>query len=79
MTLAQKQKTQIGLAEIDTQICVKCGRCVSVCPKEAVTKKRRAFPVADEQKCIGCGLCQSVCPVQAIQIAAVEEQTNKGG
>ncbi len=79
MTLAQKQKTQIGLAEIDTQICVKCGRCVSVCPKEAVTKKRRAFPVVDEQKCIGCGLCQSICPVQAIQIAAVEEQTNKGG
>ena len=79
MTLAQKQKTQIGLAEIDPQICVKCGRCVNVCPKEAVSRKRRAFPVVDEQKCIGCGLCQSVCPVQAIQIAAVQEQTIQGG
>ena len=75
MPLAQKQKTQIGLAEIDTQICTKCGRCISVCPQEAVSKKRRSFPAIDRYKCIGCGLCQSACPVQAIQIVAVEEQT----
>ena len=74
MSLEEKQRTQIGLSQIDTGLCVKCGRCVRNCPREAVTKKRGEFPIVSEQKCIGCGKCQSVCPVHAISIKEVETQ-----
>lgn len=74
LSLAQKQKTQIGLAEIDESKCIKCGLCVMKCPREAISKEDGGFPLVNSDMCIGCGACHSACPVKAISIAAVEYQ-----
>lgn len=74
LTLAEKQKTQIGLAVIDTDTCVKCGLCVMKCPREAIAKEDGEFPQVDANKCIGCGACQAACPVKAIAVLPVEQQ-----
>ena len=74
ISLEQKQKTQIALAQIDEEKCVKCGLCVMKCPKEAISKEGDAFPKVNPEICIGCGACQKACPIKAIEIAAVEKQ-----
>lgn len=74
LSLAQKQKTQIGLANIDEQICVKCGLCIMKCPRQAVSKKGGAFPIVDADQCIGCGTCANGCPVKAITIQPLQTQ-----
>lgn len=74
LSLAEKQRTQIGLAGIDKSVCVKCGLCVLHCPRRAITKADGASPRIDRNKCIGCGACKEVCPVQAITVSAVERQ-----
>ena len=74
ISLEQKQKTQIALAQINEEKCVKCGLCVMKCPKEAISKEGDAFPKVNPEICIGCGACQKACPVKAIEIVAVEKQ-----
>ncbi|MDR1026058.1 MAG: DUF362 domain-containing protein [Lactobacillus sp.] len=56
---------------VDTQKCIACGKCIKVCPKEAISYKsygssKKAF--IDKNICIGCGQCVSECPVKAISI-----------
>lgn len=51
--------------------CVKCGRCVSVCPvdpKALVQLSQHQFPEYDYRKCIRCYCCHEVCPEKAIVI-----------
>lgn len=74
LTLSEKQRTQIGLAQIDEEICIKCGLCVMKCPKAAISKQDGGFPHVSADMCIGCGACQNACPVKAINISAVEKQ-----
>jgi ferredoxin len=64
--------------KIDTHKCLKCGVCVSQCPRKAI-KAGKPVPVIanfvtvatsiDPQKCNDCGVCVSEewwCPAQAI-------------
>lgn len=74
LTLSEKQRTQIGLAQIDEESCIKCGLCVMKCPREAISKQDGDFPHVSADVCIGCGVCKSACPVKAIDILAVEKQ-----
>lgn len=74
LSLEQKQKTQIALASINEDICVKCGLCVHKCPRQIIRKEDGEFPRIDAEQCIGCGACQRVCPVKAITVSAVETQ-----
>lgn len=74
ISLADKQKTQIGLAVINEDVCIKCGLCVMKCPKEAIAKEDGAFPLVGTDKCIGCGACKNACPVKAITVIPVERQ-----
>lgn len=50
-------------AEIQSDICVRCGKCIEVCRFDAISKDF----VVDEIKCEGCGTCYYQCPVQAIK------------
>ncbi len=53
--------------EIDENICVGCGRCIAVCPQEALTlDEERKVAVLEEAFCKGCGMCVASCPSQAI-------------
>lgn len=74
LTLAEKQKTQIGLAVINEEVCIKCGLCVMKCPRQAISREDGSFPLVDASGCIGCGACKAACPVKAITIVPVEKQ-----
>jgi ferredoxin len=57
------------IPEIDNDKCNGCGKCVSICPVEAMTlisandphKPQRKLAKLDEERCLGCGLCVRAC------------------
>lgn len=67
---------------IDQEKCIKCGKCKSVCPYDAIAKKERPCMKAcgvnaitsdkygraciDNDKCVSCGMCMVNCPFGAI-------------
>lgn len=67
---------------IDQEKCIKCGKCKSVCPYDAISKKERPCAKAcgvgaiksdkfgraliDNDKCVSCGMCMVSCPFGAI-------------
>lgn len=71
-----------GFSHIDQSKCIKCGKCKSVCPYDAIAHKERPCERAcgvkaitsDEQgrakivddKCVSCGMCMVSCPFGAI-------------
>jgi len=48
--------------------CVKCGRCKSYCPADAISAGESAYSI-DKAKCIGCGECITVCKSDAIKFS----------
>lgn len=74
LSLAEKQKLQMGKAVLEEDKCIKCGLCVMKCPRQIIKKQDGGFPQISAEECIGCGVCQSACPVKAITIFAVERQ-----
>lgn len=76
LSLSQKQRRRIGLAQFSADKCVGCGLCADTCPKSAVS----VIEVDGEDKavltpelCIGCGACVNACPLpeKAVRVAAV--------
>lgn len=53
--------------QVDDAICIGCGRCVKVCPQQALALVDGKSHV-DISKCIGCFECITVCPVKAISV-----------
>ncbi len=55
--------------QIISDKCPNCGRCVKVCPQQAITPQGKKKPVIlDESKCIKCGACFDTCNLAAIKI-----------
>ena len=48
--------------------CLRCGRCVEACPKDAVSLGEEEFPETDPEKCGLCGQCVEACPANAREI-----------
>jgi NAD-dependent dihydropyrimidine dehydrogenase PreA subunit len=87
-TMEEKPALQMGLAEIDRDLCLSwrrggeyrhCLVCDEVCPYGAATavqRGRRLRPVVIADKCTGCGQCENRCPatpVRAIKVFRREE------
>lgn len=64
----------------DMSICVRCGRCISICPGKALSfvpdndAKSKKRIVADYRHCIRCYCCHEVCPADAIEIDTTEKK-----
>ncbi|MBN2061795.1 MAG: FAD-dependent oxidoreductase [Deltaproteobacteria bacterium] len=54
---------------VDKDLCRGCGRCINVCPYNAISFQRNNvdgwYAMVDEALCKGCGNCISVCPTNA--------------
>ncbi len=53
---------------IDTQRCIRCGRCARVCPSKIFVQPAEGENIRMERKesCIVCGHCVAACPVGAV-------------
>lgn len=59
-----------------TESCKGCGKCVDICPVEALSlisandphKPKKRKSCLDEDRCLGCGLCVRSCPTESIQL-----------
>ena len=52
--------------------CTGCGRCVKVCPRQAITvglRGEKYAEITDRAVCVSCGACVDVCPADAREIA----------
>ena len=56
--------------KVDTDKCIKCGRCVKDCPVQNITFDGEKFSFG--KKCLGCVRCSFNCPVNAIHISILE-------
>ena len=45
--------------------CTTCGKCIEVCPVEAISKGAKKYAI-DAEKCVDCGACAGECPSEAI-------------
>ncbi|MCR4690817.1 MAG: 4Fe-4S dicluster domain-containing protein [Lachnospiraceae bacterium] len=71
-----------GKSYIDQEKCIKCGKCKSICPYDAIshqvrpcasacgvsaiTSDKRGRAMIDNEKCVSCGQCMVSCPFGAI-------------
>jgi len=51
---------------VDTASCNECGRCVQICPSDAIDYSSGGKAVIDQSKCTQCGNCVRICPKDAI-------------
>jgi len=47
--------------------CIQCGRCIDVCPRDAICLGIYERPKIDRSKCNNCLICADVCPTEAIR------------
>ena len=70
------------IPDIDDQTCTGCGKCVSVCPVEAMglvsandaekTKRKKAR--LDRDICLGCGLCVRSCTEDSLKLVPLPQR-----
>lgn len=63
----QKRKQRKEPKPIFTDKCIKCKRCMQICPAKALSFENNKINV-DYNKCIRCYCCHELCPVDAISI-----------
>jgi NAD-dependent dihydropyrimidine dehydrogenase PreA subunit len=52
----------------DTDLCIDCGACVSICPVKAIIIEEDWTVDVNDKECVGCKLCTYSCPTKAIKI-----------
>jgi ferredoxin len=67
--------TSNWIMEIDTEKCTGCGKCVEVCPINAIELARKEDDnnksmkaICNKNICFGCGVCSSACKSGAISL-----------
>jgi ferredoxin len=70
------------LPEIKESTCNGCGKCVNICPVEAMSlisandpqKQKRKKALLNEETCLGCGLCVKACNKDSLFLKAREKR-----
>ena len=72
---SQAISTSNFICNVIDENCVGCGKCVEICPVEALSLVSKNEPnqkakkaQLQEENCIGCGVCHHVCAVDAIEM-----------
>nr|WP_221412162.1 nitroreductase family protein [Dysgonomonas sp. 25] len=54
--------------DIDKETCIKCGKCVKVCPAYILTQEspKDEIGLRNIQTCIACGHCVAICPTDSV-------------
>jgi len=52
--------------KVDQNLCVRCGGCVGVCPRDAIEATDGS--VTPNERCTDCGVCVRACPMGAITV-----------
>lgn len=56
-------------ARVNKAVCVACGTCTLVCPKQAAAVINGCWAEIDTAICVGCGICAKACPADCIALA----------
>ena len=70
------------IPDVQNQECKGCGKCVNVCPVEAMSlvsandphKPKRRLAKLSYELCLGCGLCVRACPEKAVTLKPREKR-----
>jgi NAD-dependent dihydropyrimidine dehydrogenase PreA subunit len=54
--------------ELNTDKCIGCGLCATVCPHRVFEMKEKKAVIVDVDVCMECGACSLNCPVEAINV-----------
>jgi ferredoxin len=54
--------------ELDTEVCIGCGACETVCPHGVMKVNGKKAEVVDRDGCMECGACANNCPVEAVRV-----------
>ena len=65
VSLGIKGDPHVSKAQINQDVCVRCGTCQTVCPQQAIMFKNGCF-VVQSSLCIGCQRCMQQCPAHSI-------------
>ncbi|MGL5318523.1 MAG: nitroreductase family protein [Bacteroidales bacterium] len=60
-------KSSVSLS-IDQNTCIKCGKCVRICPVDIFVQESKSsiVNVGSVDRCISCGHCAGVCPTKSV-------------
>ena len=64
------------IAFIREQDCIGCGKCLPVCPVDAIIGAPKFLHTVIEHDCISCEKCLPVCPVDCIDLIEIEQNFN---
>ncbi len=73
--MKQRMHAEVKPEFKNVKLCISCGRCVSVCPADAVRMKDE-HPEFIFEECIGCAECITNCPTGALRILWNETSDN---
>ena len=72
-----KRSKPSKLARIDPEGCIGCGKCIPVCPTDAIVGAAKSLHAVINSECTGCGLCIPACPTDCIIELPMPEQKPK--
>lgn len=68
--MTMKYLHNVATIRIDTDKCIGCDICMSVCPHNVIELRGRKAVIRDRDACMECGACSTNCPVGAMEVQA---------